>query len=226
MSDRLTDRVSQANPVIDVATPDSERDALLKRLLDTPVASEPRAPRSARHKGRWRVVIAATLIVVLGGGRVSVATGWLSARTGQSSAAIEGGNYGEILRTDGTDINQIIDAMARHIPLPAGGTFDGFKARNAAAPTHESTMSLRSSLEFDATCQWTASWLHARDRGDSAQMTNAQHVLGQIPTWPGTRAATTPGDRPVAGIIASAITRHDLPTVQRVYGANCTTDPG
>jgi hypothetical protein len=166
------------------------------------------------------------LIVVLSGGSVSVATGWLSARTGQSSAAIEGRDYGEILRTDGPDINQIIDTMAKHIPLPAGGTFDGFKARNAAAPTRESTIGLRSSLEFDATCQWTASWLHAHDRGDTARMTNAQHVLGQIPTWPGTRAATTPGDTPVAGIIAAAIARHDLSTVQRVYGANCITDTG
>ena len=38
-------------------------------------------------------------------------------------------------------------------------------------------------LALNASCDWTAAWLAAYDRGDAAAMSTALRVMKQVPTW-------------------------------------------
>ena len=230
----LLDELSKANPMTAVSTSEEELRNVLNGILSAPDMPEPwwalrlgarrsvvSRSRSRRERAR-RGATAAAFIVAASVGTAGASSHWFSARTSENSRAVDPGDSSEILRMDGGDINQIIDILAQRIPLPPGGDFDDFKVRTAGdEPARESELGLRSSLESVATCQWSRWWLDAFARHDDAQMARGQRVLAEIPRWPGTRAATDIGDKPIARVVADAAALRDPAVVRQAYQANC-----
>ena len=46
------------------------------------------------------------------------------------------------------------------------------------------TSGIESSLHFVAACRWTGHWLEGYQAQNAGQMSRAQEVLDDIPTWP------------------------------------------
>jgi hypothetical protein len=75
---------------------------------------------------------------------------------------------------------RIASVLARRIPLPAGGNFNGIRWERAGGAL--TTGQIDAALEFNAACQWL------RALRDGREIPTALPVLRLAPTWPALRA--------------------------------------
>jgi hypothetical protein len=66
--------------------------------------------------------------------------------------------------------------VARSIPLPSGGTFDGVRWEEAGGVLTPDEIAFV--LQYNATCQWLRAWRDGRNTPVSAR------VLAELPSWP------------------------------------------
>src|SRR4051812_32970263 len=67
----------------------------------------------------------------------------------------------------------VADDVAKTIPLPAGGTFDGVRWEEADGVF--SRNEIAAVLQYNASCQWLRAWRDGREQGTSEQ------VLADVP---------------------------------------------
>jgi len=193
-------------------------------LLDVLIAEEraarcrPERPRRTR-RGRWLLAGAVGTAALLGG--AAAATG-VFARTGRVGPGGELGT-GELIRTDAADAADVVAEIGAAIPLPPGGTWGALTEDLPSDPTVESSLGLRSTLEFHAACQWTGYWLEAEASGDRGASREALAVLRQVPTWPALNETDGGGTIALWTDIAAAAGRGDPDAVRDGgYTANCS----
>jgi len=176
--DPLDEQIASADPICDNG-PEvrGALDALREEILDMPITTFTGPSR------RKRAVIAVTVVAALGLGAGAAAADGFFARTGLFGSGGEEGT-GELIRLDAPDASEVIAEVGGDIALPAGGSFDDLTASMSGEPTEMTESALRSTLEFDAACQWTTSWLDAEAAGDTTTMAEAQATLDAVPTWP------------------------------------------
>jgi hypothetical protein len=82
--------------------------------------------------------------------------------------------------------------IARSIPLPDGGTFDGVRWEEAGGVFTADDIALV--LQYNATCQWLRAWRDGRNTSASAR------VLADVPSWPVWRGSD--GAEAISGVVA------------------------
>jgi hypothetical protein len=82
--------------------------------------------------------------------------------------------------------------VARTVPLPAGGTFDGIRWEEAGGGFTKDEIALV--LQYNATCQWLRAWRDGRNTPASAR------VLADVPSWPVWRGGD--GAAVIAAVVA------------------------
>ncbi|WP_037496959.1 hypothetical protein [Solirubrobacter soli] len=81
--------------------------------------------------------------------------------------------------------------IARTIPLPPGGTFDGIRWEEAGGVFTADEIALV--LQYNATCQWLRAWRDGRNTPATAR------VLADVPSWPLWRGGD--GAAAIAGVV-------------------------
>lgn len=146
-------------------------------------------PSSRRRRRLVKVMAAGALALSLTAATWSAVGPW-TGLFGGGPGSEEG--TGEFIRLDVDGARPVLDRIAKRVPLPPGGSFDQAKANLQRPPDvdgdrrgHVMTESgIESTFAGVAACQWTGFWLDGYQRGDAAQMAQAQAVLDAIPTWP------------------------------------------
>jgi len=82
--------------------------------------------------------------------------------------------------------------VARSIPLPSGGTFDGVRWEEAGGVFTADEIAFV--LQYNATCQWLRAWRDGRNASVTAR------VLAQVPSWPVWRGSEE-GAKVIAGVV-------------------------
>jgi hypothetical protein len=179
----------------------------------------------ARPRRNRRLNLVFALVVVAVGTAAAV-----MARTGIPSTlcwSTDGGEWTcdgtELIRLDGVDAATVVDEIAAGIPLPPGGTFDRWKAKNLGENNWHSELGLRGTLAYVAACQWTGYWLAAFDAGDQASMEQAAQMLEKIPDWPELVAVTPPEGMASYRERAAGARAGDPGRFVSEYQTNCST---
>jgi hypothetical protein len=115
---------------------------------------------------------------------------------------------------------EAIDRLGAGIPLPPGGSFRPLEAD--LAPAWQDERGFRGMLEFNASCQWYASWLHAHRDGDRAAADRALDTMRAMPSWSDYHEEMPETVRR----LDAAATAGDEATVQRFLDINCDETSG
>lgn len=195
--DRLDDLIASLAPVTDSQIAGlAERPVVRALCLDITTTAviersgtqDERTGHRRRRKLRVGVV---ALVATVGLGATSAAVAFVvQARTGLfgGGPGTEEGS-GEFIQLDAPGAAAIIDEIGSRVPLPPGHDFAEWKMLNLRRAEDGygvvmTTSGIESSLQYVAACQWTGYWLEGYGTNDGGQMSRAQKMLDDIPTWP------------------------------------------
>ncbi|SHN47218.1 hypothetical protein [Cryptosporangium aurantiacum] len=209
----------------DLDTP--EINAALDALGERIVAGKTAGP-SLRPRRRRAVIVAASaaLAAALAVG-VPAAADWIDLRTGQfGPPGTTEQDTSEYLRADSPEMAALVEEYGRDYPLPPGGDWSERLQviRSYAGPGESGLIQetgVRLELAMESACQWQGYWLEGHDRGDAAQMAQAQRTLDDIPDWRVLRERSD-DDGIYYLKIAKAARLGDEPSVRYLYDLNCS----
>lgn len=199
--------------------------ALREEILDMTTITSIERPRTAAR--RRHALVALAVAVALGAGATgAAAAGGFFARTGNFASGTGEDGTGEIIDVGAADAMEVISQLDADIPLPPGGTWDDMAARFTDDPSLMAESVLRSTMEWNAACQWATNWLDAEAVDDRAAMAMAERTLQQIPSWPGMVANNPDGGvRRIWETISAAAGSRDATGLRAAgYTANCTSN--
>jgi hypothetical protein len=138
----------------------------------------------------------------------------LRAHTGVFGPAGTESDNSEWVRMDAPDFPAALNRLVpRHLPLPAGWTWqpktEEFIAAGRREPILKQVSGIKGEYAMYAQCAWTVEWLTARRSHDEERALAAVDVLRQVPTWPEIAAIDGGGLRESFGQRAEAAARGD-----------------
>ena len=180
-----------------------------------------RRPRRSGHAG----VAALIAALVVSAGAVAAA-GMLSTGERQSNALSaqpalptnDPADSDANQRLSGTDLMAAIERVQRTVPLPPGGTFTDMNWTGSAW----SAAGVRSSVEYNASCDWYRYLLSTTAHNDRAGARHAVNVMSRIPRWPSFRNSES---GPHAATISEAALNGDVQPAREQVRINCGPTP-
>jgi hypothetical protein len=111
----------------------------------------------------------------------------------------------------------VASEIAKSVPLPPGGTVKDIDWKLIGNTSAES---VRSFVEFNASCDWLKYWIKIHDANDQSALDSANTVIQTIPDWPSFR--NDQGAQGVLGDVIKAAAAGDPEPVKANVEANCS----